>query len=516
MKIFLSSVIPEIDKATCEAQHIDSIDLMERAAEAVTNVVAERVRASQRIVVFAGPGNNGGDALAVARMLFERGHKNIEVYLFNVFSKLSHDCEEQKKRLLDISGISFTEITNEFTDPELGREDVVIDGIFGSGLDRPLKGGFVALANLINDAGAYVISIDIPSGLFGEWNDKVSRRDMVHADLTLAFQTPRLAFFFEENEEIVGECRILEIGLDEAKMKGIPTDYNVVEEKSVRPFLRKRPDFAMKRDFGSVLFFAGSTGMGGAAVFAAKGCLRSGAGLATVHSASALMPVIQTSVPEALYEPDKGENYITEMAIHHPHQAVVVGPGIGMYEKTIDALEALLKNYQKPMVIDADALNCISMRPQLLSLIPPHSIITPHAREFDRLFGEHSNSEERLRKAIEMSKSYNIIIVLKGHYTATIRPTGRVFFNSTGTPAMATAGSGDVLAGIIGAFMAQGYRPEQAASIGVYLHGLAGEMAEEVHGQYGVLASDIADCCGKAIKSLMSDTVYSRRTVMGL
>ena len=245
--------------------------------------------------------------------------------------------------------------------------------------------------------------------------------------------------------------------------------------------------------------------MTGAAVLAAKGCLRSGVGLATVHSARVSLPIVQTSVPEALFEPDRNEFYITDMSVYHNYQAVAVGPGLGVEERTIDAIESLLKKYKNPIVIDADGINCLAKRPHLLSLLPAHSILTPHIWEFDRLFGTHSSSEERLKKAIDMAKYYNIIIVLKGHYTATIRPTGRVYFNSTGNPGMATAGAGDVLTGTIAAFMAQGMRPEIAASVGVFVHGLAGDLAAEELGEYGVMASDIANMAGRAIRQIQNN-----------
>ena len=504
MKIFPSNIIPEIDAATCDAQQIESITLMERAASAVTCEVISRFLPTQRIVVVAGPGNNGGDALAVARMLYEQGYKKVEIFLFNVVGKLSHDCEIERNNLLAIEGIDFTEVKKDFKPPYLSAGDVVIDGLFGSGLSQPLKGGFKDFARYINDSQAFVISIDIPSGLFGEWNDHVNRRDMIHANLTLAFQMPRLSFFFPENEEIIGEWELLDIDLDQKKIKETPTDFMLVEEKNIRGFLKPRNNFSGKRDFGSALFFAGSLGMGGAAVMAAKACLNSGAGLATVHSASTLMTVLQTSIPEAMFEPDRNEHFIADMNVHHRHQAVAVGPGIGTHERTIDALEQLLKNYKEPMVLDADALNCMAQRPHLLSFIPPQSVLTPHIGEFDRLFGEHRNSEDRLHKAIDMSKYYNVIIVLKGHYTMTVRPTGRVYINSTGNPGMATAGSGDVLTGVITAFMAQGLRPELAATIGVYVHGLAGDLAVEKKGEYGLLASDIANHCGLAIKKIIT------------
>lgn len=509
MKIYNSEHIREIDKATCEAQGVTSLELMERAASAVCCEIESRFSPSQRFVVFAGPHNNGGDALAVSRMLFEQGYKKIEVFLFNVMGKLSHDCNEEKELIKDLEGIDFTEVTKDFQPPYLGEDDVVIDGLFGSGLKGPLQKGFITLVNYINESGAFIISIDIPTGLSGEWNQNVSRRDMVHANLTLTFQYPRLSFFFEENQEVIGEWKLLDIDLIEAK-KEIPVDYMLVEERNVRPLLKERKVFSAKRDYGSVLLFTGSIGMSGAAILAAKGCLRSGAGLVTVHSAKISLPIVQTAIPEALFEPDRNENFISDMSVHHNHQAVAVGPGLGVNEKTVDALEALLKNYKNPLILDADALNCIVRRPHLLSLLPMHSIITPHIGEFDRLFGEHHSNEERLKKAIDMAKYYNIIIVLKGHYTATIRPTGRVFFNSSGNPGMATAGSGDVLTGVIAAFLAQGYRPEQAATLGVYVHGLAGDIASEKWSQHGVIASDIADCCGLALKSLTEKKATNR------
>ena len=505
MKIFASNVIREIDNATCEAQNINSIDLMERAAGALCCEIISRFLPSQRIVVVAGPGNNGGDALAVARMLFEQGYRKVEVFLFNVVGKLSHDCDEERKKLITMDGIDFTEVKHDFSPPYLSENDVVVDGLFGSGLRQPLQGGFVMLARFINESGAYVISIDIPSGLFGEWNENVIQRDMIHADLTLAFQTPRLSFFFKENSEVIGDWKILDIDLDAAKMKETPSDYMLVEASSVRPLLHKRPLFAGKRDFGSVLIMAGSTGMFGAAIMSARACLKSGAGLVTVHSAKAGMPVLQTAVPEAMFEPDRDDNFISDMTIHHGHKAVVVGPGIGTNDRTIDALESLLKNCKASLLLDADALNCIARRPSLLELLPPHTIITPHVGEFDRLFGKHPNSEERLKKAIDMAKYYNIIIVLKGHYTATVRPNPlRVYFNATGNPGMATAGSGDVLTGVIAAFLAQGYRPEYAATIGVFVHGLAGDMAAAEYGECGMVASDIAAYCGRAIRSIIN------------
>lgn len=507
MKIFNSQSINELDKATCAAQKIDSLDLMERAASAVSNEIISQFFSNQRIVVIAGPGNNGGDALAVARMLVEQGFSHVEVYLFNVSQskRLSHDCDEELKRLREVEGVNLNVIEREFIPPVLGPSDVVLDGLFGSGLRTPLQGGFVAVARYINESGAYVISIDVPSGLFGEWNDNTITRDMVHANLTLTFQQPRLSFFFAENADVVGEVKVLDIDLDNDAILATPTDFIYVEEKNVRTTLRRRKPFSSKRDYGSVLLFAGRTGMFGAAILAARSALKGGAGLVTVHTGGYGMLPIQTAEPCAMFEPDQEHSFITDMRLHHDHQAVAVGPGIGTHTLTVDALESLLKTCKSPLVLDADALNCIASRPALLSLLPQNTIITPHIGEFDRLFGDQSSSENRLRKAIEMAKYYNIIIVLKGHYTTVIRPTGKVYINSTGNPGMATAGAGDVLTGAIAAFVAQGYRPEIAATMAVYFHGLAGDLAAEQVGMHGLMASDIADYLGRAIQQVLNN-----------
>ena len=500
MNIFSPKQIQDIDAATCHAQGIDSLELMERAASAVSCELMSRFLPSQRFVVVAGPGNNGGDALAVARQLIEQGYRKVEIFLFNVTEKLSHDCDEMRKKLITIEGVDFTEVSREFSPPYLSSKDVVVDGLFGVGLSHPLSGGFQALASMINDSGAFVVSIDIPSGLFSEWNAGQNHRAMVHADLTLTFQFPKLAFMFEDNAPVIGEWGVLDIDLDVKKIKETKTEYKWVEGYMVRSFLRPRAPFSAKRDYGSVLLMAGSKGMMGAAVMAARAALRSGCGLVTVHSASSGYPILQTAVPEAMFEPDRDENFITDMNPHHAHQVVAVGPGIGSHTSTIDSLEHLLKNSNSPLLLDADALNCLAKRPALLSMLPPYTVITPHVGEFDRMFGECIGGEARLRKAVEMAKYYNIIIVLKGHYTACVRPGGKVFFNSTGNPGMATAGSGDVLTGVIASFMAQGFRPEIAASVGVYIHGLAGDMAAEKYGEYGMISTDIADHIGRAIR----------------
>ncbi len=506
MKIFSSKDIKDLDAATCEAQGIDSITLMERAANAVAKEIRNRFLPSRRIVVVAGPGNNGGDALAVSRILAEQGYENIEVYLFNVRGQLSEECEAQKQKLIESEvKVQFNEITRSFIPPQLSETDIIVDGLFGVGLRDPLTEGFAQVARLINESGAYVISIDIPSGLAAEWNANFLFRNMVHANLTLTFQFPKLSFFFGEHAHIIGDLVVLDIGLDRKALKSMRSEWLLIEGRTIYKLLRPRNPFSAKRDYGSVMIFAGSMGMMGAAVLCARATLKCGAGLATVHAPRTGITILQTAAPEAMFEPDRNERVISDMSLHHTHQAVAVGPGIGTNDLTVNALESLLKTCKSPMVLDADALNCIVKRPTLLSMLPPRTIITPHIGEFDRLFGDQPTSEARLKKAIEVAKHYEIVIVLKGHHTMIVRPSGNqiVYFNSTGNAGMATAGAGDVLTGVIAGFLAQGIQPENAAALGVFVHGRAGDIASEELGEYGVIASDISDRLGRAIKDVI-------------
>ena len=499
MKIFTHEAIKKIDKATIENDNISELDLMERAASAVSFEIISRWRTAQRMVIFAGPGNNGGDALAVARMLYEQGYRP-EVYLFNIRSShLSECCAANRQRLIDMGDIDFTEIVDNFTPPELGPSDVVIDGLFGSGLHTPLKGGYTALVQYINNSEAFIVSIDIPSGLFGEWNEGSDRRNIIRADLTLTFGSKRLSFFFSENAEFIGECIVLDIELSAKAIAATPASYYLIEKEDVRKMLKPRDQFINKYDNGTLLLVSGSYGMMGAAVLAAKGALRIGAGLVTVHAPASANIIMQTACPEALFEADQSDICTTSINCRRRYSVVALGPGMGTSDETIDAVDFFLKNYHKPCLLDADALNCIAKRPMLLRSIPKGSIITPHAGEFDRLFRENVTDEERLKNAINKSKVHNITIVLKGHHTTTVRPDGKVYINSSGNAGMATAGSGDVLTGVISGLIAQGYSADASVWMGVYIHGHAGDLAASKQGEYSLIASDIIDNLGPAI-----------------
>lgn len=503
MKIFNTENIRKIDRVTIEEEGVSSQELIRRVAEGVVSEIVGRWSPSTPVVIFAGSGNNGADALVVGRLLLEAGFYP-RILLFNFKgNSLSRDCRQAKHELLSTGYQGLVEIIDRADIPPITPDHLVIDGLFGSGLRDPLEGGFKMLARVISESGASVISIDVPSGMFGDWNARVIGRDVVHATLTLAVQFPRLAFFLSDNADLVGRWKVLDIGLSNRAIMETYTKYFYVERDEVREVLRKRKPFSSKADYGHALLFAGCYGMTGAAVLAARGALRSGVGKLTVHSARAAYPVLQSQVPEALFSPDRQEYVISDMSSRFKCTAIGVGPGIGTNDATRGAFETLIKSYKRPMVIDADALNALAQNQALLDHIAPGSILTPHAGEFDRIFGDQTSAEARLLKAIEVSHRYKIMIVLKGHYTATVRPDGKVFFNSSGTPAMATAGSGDVLTGIITSLLAQGYKPEAASVAGVYIHGRAGEIAAETEGDYGTTALDIAQAVGKAIKSIM-------------
>ena len=503
MKIFPTTDIRQLDAYTIEHEPIASIDLMERAANAIVKELTNQWpdKDDTRFVIFAGPGNNGGDALAVARLLVEKGY-HPEVYLFNTTGKLSVDCETNRDLLTLADGVEFHEVTNQFIPPKLSEDDVIIDGLFGSGLNKPLSGGFASLVRFINAVGATVVSIDIPSGLMGEDNSSHNMEAVVKADYTLSLQFPKLSFLFAENEAYVGAWKVLDIGLSKEAIRLTPTPYEMGDAGKIRYQLKIRNRFSHKGDFGRALLVAGQQGMAGASVLAARACLRSGVGLLTVHVPLSNNTIVQTSVPEAMTSLDANECCFTEVPNLDAYQAIGVGPGLGKDDLTKQALYDLLSHSSVPMVVDADALNLIGENHSYLRRLPKGSIITPHPGELDRLVGKCADSFERLSKAINLAQTCGIYIVLKGAYTAVISPAGNCWFNVTGNPGMATGGCGDVLTGIILALLAQGYDADTAAKMGVYIHGMAGDIAAREKGETALIASDVVGNLHKAWKVL--------------
>ena len=501
MKIFLTRDLKEIDNRTIKEQNISSLDLMERAAIAATDELMARWDRNTNVILFAGPGNNGGDTLAIARLLNSYGY-NTTTYLFNPKGTLSPDCQKNKEKLLSQEGVKLFEITKEFDPPELTSETLVVDGLFGVGLNAPIEGGFASVIQYINSYDSTVVAIDIPSGLFGENNSQNLTRNIIKAQLTLTFETPKLAFMFPENEKYTGEVVILDINLSKTAKEETSSKFFFTERSDVKGWLNKRNKFSHKGIFGNALLVAGSYGMMGAAVLAAKACMRTGVGVMAVHGPECGYTVMQTSVPEARYKADKNPRIISIIPDMTGYNAIGIGPGIGMDNNTGWVLRMSLKDIKRPLVMDADALNFLASNKELLNVLPANTILTPHPKEFERLFGKTDNGFERLEKAIEMAMHYNLIIVLKGAYTAVCLPNGEVHFNSTGNPGMATAGSGDVLTGIILSLLAQNYLPEQAAILGVYIHGLAGDLSLSLNCEESMIASDIVNQIGNAIRQL--------------
>lgn len=397
--------------------------------------------------------------------------------MFNVKGTLSEECLTNIQRLKESGFANYTEVSNQFDPPHLGSHDVVIDGLFGSGLQKPLSGGFAAVVQYINASPAQVVSIDIPSGLMGEDNTHNIRQNIIKADLTLSIQLPKLSFLFAENADVVGEWQLLDIGISREFIESAKTNYYITEASEMRALIKPRKKFAHKGMFGHGLLIAGSYGMGGAALLASRACQRSGIGLLTVHTPVCNHDLLQSNVPEAMVQDDVHDRCFAEAADLDNFQAVAIGPGLGQEEITVQALFDQVSNCYIPLVLDADALNIFSSYRNYLTRIPRHSILTPHIKELERIIGRCSNSYERLSKAKELAAHLQCYIVLKGAWTAVITPDGVTYFNPTGNPGMATAGSGDVLTGIILSLLSQGYTHEEACRLGVYVHGLAGDIA---------------------------------------
>jgi NAD(P)H-hydrate epimerase len=501
MKLFRSSQIKQIDDFTIKEEPIASVDLMERAVGQILRWYLSKFDRTGRIYVFAGPGNNGGDGLALARLLESNRYEPL-VYYVDFAEKTSDDWKANLMRLKSETKVPVNFISGVDSFPVISTGDVIIDAIFGSGLIRPVEGLAKEVIKLINSVDATVISIDIPSGLFVEDNTANDYESVISADYTLSFQFPKISFMFAENAEFVGEFVVLPIGLSMNAIRNTASPYKFLEKDDLSSLLKKRKKFDHKGIFGHGLLFAGSFGKMGAAVLGAGAALRTGIGLITCHVPSCGINIVQTSIPEAMVEPDRNDNCFSEIGNTDSINAFGVGPGIGTEPETQKALHKLLSEYNKPVVIDADALNILSLNRSWYSLIPEGAILTPHPKEFERLVGKTANSFLRLEKQIDFSKEHKCIVVLKGAYTSITTPDGKVFFNSTGNPGMATAGSGDVLTGILLSLLAQGYTPENAAVFGVYLHGLAGDIAAEELGFESIIASDIIKNLAKAFKKI--------------
>lgn len=499
MKVFKTSQIKGIDAYTIENEPIESIDLMERAASALFNWFKNRYHKNRRIMIFCGPGNNGGDGLALARQLISAG---FDTHCFYLKAKTySQDFSTNLQRLKNLTN-GLHQITSETDFPEITSDDILVDALYGSGLSRPIDGIAAELVEHINSSKAKVIAIDIPSGLFGEANPVPNNNPVVKSDYCLSLQFPKLAFFMPENEQFIKHWVVLPIGLHPVAIENTPSPYHYTTASSIKSEYFQLATFAHKGTLGHALVIAGSHGMMGAACLCAQSVVRSGAGLVTMHVPRVGYTIAQVNVPEALTSIDSCETHITQFPELDRYQAVCVGPGIAQSTETQQMLVELIKTCRLPMVVDADGLNILSRNTEVLNSANNTLILTPHPGEFDRLFGKSQCSWDRLERAREMAQIYKVIIVLKGAYTRVVLPDGNVHFNSTGNPGMATGGSGDVLSGIITGLLARGLPPADAAIAAVYIHGLAGDLAADECGQISLCASDIVNYICKAFQHL--------------
>ncbi len=479
--------IRELDAHTIEHEPISSIDLMERASREFVHWFVQRVALTKRIGIVCGTGNNGGDGLAVARMLLEWGY-NVRVWIVKGLVPQSEDFKVNLGRLKNKTEVF--EIVTESDQGLFADRDVIVDAIFGSGLSRPVEGIYGQAIRCINASNARIIAIDIPSGLSA---DGPSGGEIVRANHTVTFQCPKLAFFFPQSFQYTGEFTSIDIGLNKQKFKSFETDHFLVTQQDIRKWLKPRQKFDHKGTYGHGLIVAGSFGKMGAAVLSSRAALRSGIGLLTVHVPKCGYEIMQTSVPEAMALVDTVESHFSQVGDLEKFSTIGIGPGLGKEPQSAAGLKNIFTAYRKPMVIDADALNMLAADRELLRLIPEGSILTPHPKEFERLAGTWKDDFERLEKVKALSRETKSVIVLKGAFTTIAEPGGKVYFNPTGNPGMASGGMGDVLTGILTGYLAQFYTPVEAAIIGVYLHGLAGDLAAIEMGKAGLIASDLVE-----------------------
>lgn len=501
MKILSAAQIREADAYTIQHEGISSVDLMERAANACADWLKKNITPDKRLAIFAGTGNNGGDGVSIARLMYQQAY-DVIVYVIGEKGKGSQDFLINLARLeKNPVTINYVQTLNQIE--VFKSNDVIIDAIFGTGLNKPIEGIYAHVIHVINQSGKEVVSIDVPSGLFCDIGDIAALNAVINATYTLTFQLPKFSFLFPETGKYVGQFHVLDIGLNKDFINAQDSIFYYITENEIKEnFHFHRKKFSHKGTYGHALIIAGSYGKAGAAILAAKACLRSGSGLVTIHTPKKNVSSIHAAFPEAMVSIDTNDEQISEIPDLNNFDAIGIGPGIGLHEDTITAFKRLIQTADLPLVIDADAINIISENKTWISFLPQGSILTPHPKEFERLSGKCNDSFERLQKARELALKSNVIIVLKGAHTAIVSPSGKVYFNTTGNPGMATAGSGDVLTGVITSLLAQGFNSFEAALLGVYIQGKAGDFAAKEFSLQSLIAGDIINAFSEVFLSL--------------
>lgn len=501
MKVLSAAQTREADAYTIANEPVSSSQLMERASRLCTQWLLDKFPAPHTFLIVCGTGNNGGDGLCIARQLATEG-RSVEVKIVRVNGNASEDFSANLTALRNLKSVRIDEFTVSFSlrNELQGNNIVIVDAIFGSGLNREPSGIFAEAIAHINNAPFPVVAVDIPSGLYCDDNSANSGEHIVHASYTLTFQYPKLSFFFAESARYVGDFEVLDIGLHPAFLAAAGSDYHFVTLRGIREIIHGRQKFGHKGTYGHALLVAGSEGKSGAAILCGRAALRTGAGLVTAYVPEVTRDVMQEAVPEVMTITGSETNFISGRIPCEKFNAIGLGPGIGTARETENALKTLIGEFSGRMVWDADALNLLAENKTWLSFLTEQTILTPHPGEFDRLTEKHSTGFARMQTQRELAKRYNIIVVLKGAHTSVALPDGAVYFNSTGNPGMATGGSGDVLTGMITSLLAQGYSPTYAAIAGVYLHGLAGDLAASVRGFESLIAGDIIENIGGAFR----------------
>lgn len=500
MYILSSEQISKADAATI-ATGIPSIDLMEHAATLCFQWLHNRLQGQQiPIHVFCGIGNNGGDGLVIARHLIQHGY-TVHCFVVNFSEKRTEDFLTNYNRLKELGHWPII-INGESEFPVIASEDIVIDAIFGNGLARSPEGFTKELIKRINKSRAFTLAIDSPSGLFSE-SPVTDHESVIMASHILTFESPKLAFLLPTNKHFVNTWEVLDIGLDKSVIQSFEVFNHLLTKSEVQSLYRPRNKWSHKGSYGHTLIIGGSFGKIGAVSLATQGALRIGSGLVSSFVPKCGYQIMQLSVPEAMTEVDS-EKVLTYFNYKSEANVIAIGPGMGTADKTVQGFISFLKNNDKQLVIDADALNCISNHPTIIDFVPKHSVLTPHPKELERLIGSWDNDYEKLNRAKDYAKKHELILVLKDALTVITDGT-HTYINATGNPALATGGSGDVLTGMIAGLIAQGYPPLHAALFGVHIHGLTADIAVPYTGHESFTATDIFENIGQAILYLFDE-----------
>lgn len=493
--LLTSTQMRQADEFTIANRPIASIDLMEKAARAfVQCFLRDEFDTSKQIAIFCGKGNNGGDGLAIAHLLLSNGYFNIKVYIVNFSDKQSADFAINLQRLAESRCKKV--ILNNASDLKSIKADLIIDAILGSGLNKPLSGEYAKLINQINISKKRIYAVDVPTGFSSE-GKLSSNYNGVSAYKTICFQRPKINFFMPESVLATEHFEVVEIGLDEDFIRNQNTDFYLVEEKDIKRILKPRKLFSHKGTYGHALIVAGNTNTMGAALLASMACLHTGAGLTTACIPHSGLNALNTTLPEVMALP---RDEYTRIEDQSKYKAIAIGPGLGVSIENERLLESLIAAH-RPLVIDADGLNLLAERQDLIEKLPQHSILTPHMKEFDRLFGQHDSWWDRLQTARTQAKRLKIVIVLKNQFTFICSAEGKVYINPTGHPAMAQGGMGDVLTGVTASFVAQGYPSLDAAILSCFVHGQTGNALAK--NQFVVTASEVAGKISTTIQKLL-------------